>query len=215
MEEHAEDNPWPSFADLLGASTLLFIVLFAVIAIPALQRVGDIDTTVEVILESLQSEQRSWNASKIGDYVRVAIDDKATFNAGKSDLASMKEEGKQTLLDLARRINAQAGKIDQVQVVGHTSVEGSGNLELSSRRATTIALFLIKQGGVDPCIVTALGRGPLFPVNIDARRRDKSFVDPRDRRIELEIRPRLQADAQQEARRESCVPPDASTIDRL
>lgn len=215
MDDHSEDNPWPAFADLLGASTLLFIVLFAVIAIPSLQKVGNIETTVEDILASLQGSQQPWRANKVGDYVRVAIDENATFDAGKSDLASMKEEGKRTLLELARRIKAQAWKIDQVQVVGHTSIEGLGNLELSSRRATTIALFLIKQGGVDPCIVTALGRGPLFPVDIEARKLNPRLVDPRDRRIELEIRPRLQDDAQQSARRGSCVPPDASTIGNL
>ena len=172
-------------------------------------------STVNRIQDTLTVEQQLWRAEKVGDYVRVVIPDNATFEAGKSDLVSMKEQGKATLLELSRRIRSISDAVDQVQVVGHTSIEGVANLELSSRRATTISLFLIKQGGLDPCIVTALGRGPLFPVDTTARRLNPTLVDPRDRRIELEIRPRLPNDTKQAERRASCVPPDVNTIGRL
>jgi outer membrane protein OmpA-like peptidoglycan-associated protein len=205
VAEHDVDNPWPAFADLLGATTLLFLVLFAVIAIPLLVESGNTKVKIERIASSFTESPGGWAVDVVGDYVRVRIPEKATFAVGKYDLASMREEGKRTLLELGQRINAEASSIDQVQVVGHTSVEGARNLELSSQRATTIALFLITAANVDPCLVTALGRGPLYPVDPQARRLDVRRVDPADRRIELEIRPSLGDSSAQTVRREKCV----------
>jgi len=218
MDDHSEDNPWPSFADLLGATTLLFLVLFAVIAIPALEAVGrskEQASTRQSISARLDTLSKGWQVTEVGDYIRVIIPENATFLAGRSDLGSMVEEGKQTLLDLGARINEMEEIIDQVQVVGHTSIEGVGNLDLSSRRATTIALFLINRAKVPPCLVTALGRGPLYPYEPDQRKADPRRVDARDRRIELEIRPRLPNDTTQAARRGSCVSLPESDLGRL
>jgi outer membrane protein OmpA-like peptidoglycan-associated protein len=205
VDDHIDEGPWPSFADLLGATTLLFLVLFAVIAIPALTEARGKTIKVDSISSSFSEEKGKWEVEKVGDYVRVRIPENATFEVGKYDLGSMRAEGKQTLLELGQRINAQQANIDQVQVVGHTSVEGVGNLELSSRRATTIALLLINQANVDPCLVTALGRGPLYPVDPDGRRADLRRVSPADRRIELEIRPSLGDSVAQANRRAACI----------
>lgn len=34
--EEEGDGPWPAFADLLAATTLLFLILFAALAVPAM-----------------------------------------------------------------------------------------------------------------------------------------------------------------------------------
>jgi len=209
VDDHIDEGPWPSFADLLGATTLLFLVLFAVIAIPALTDKRGKTIKVDSISTSFSKNMGKWKVDKVGDYVRVSIPENATFEVGKYDLGSMRAEGKQILLELGKRINEQENNIDQVQVVGHTSVEGVGNLELSSRRATTIALLLVNQARVNACLVTALGRGPLYPVNPDGRRKNLRLVSPADRRIELEIRPSLGDPTAQAERRAKCV---ASTI---
>jgi outer membrane protein OmpA-like peptidoglycan-associated protein len=97
------------------------------------------------------------------------------------------------------------GKIDQVQVVGHTSREGADELNwrLSSSRAATVALFLIDSVGFNPCQVTALGRSRHYPV--DPEQAQTGVIDVRDRRIELEIRPVLPQDPDQQRRRDGCV----------
>jgi outer membrane protein OmpA-like peptidoglycan-associated protein len=212
-DRSAIDDPWPAFSDILAASTLLFLILFAVVAVPALGRAREgeqvrstlirIDTTL-----SARLAQEPVSIDRTGDYVLVRIREDATFPVNRYELAVLRGEGKRIL----RRIGAElvtAGlidSIDQVQVAGHTSREGSDELNwrLSASRATTVALFLIDSAGLSPCTVTALGRGKHYPVNPDQARRTAD-ADEADRRIELEIRPIIPSDSLQRSRRERCV----------
>jgi len=212
-DRSAIDDPWPALSDILAASTLLFLILFAVVAVPAIGRAKEgeqVRSTLVRIDTTLKSRLATEPVSieRTGDYVLVRIGEEATFPVNRFELGVLRAEGKRVL----RRIGSElltAGlmdSIDQVQVAGHTSREGGDELNwrLSASRATTVALFLIDSAGLSPCAVTALGRGKHYPVDPD-RARGTRGADQADRRIELEIRPIIPSDSVQRRRRERCV----------
>lgn len=210
---HHEDGtgPWPAFADLLSATSLLFLVLFAAIAVPALRRLGASqarETSLRKI-EAALSEKRdsSVTISRVGDYLLVRIEGDATFPLNRFELNTLKPEGQQILRSFGASIKSDSALlngIDQIQVVGHTSSEGSDerNWVLSASRAATVALFLIDDVQIPACKVSALGRSRYYPLNSAL---GSTGVNPRDRRIELEIRPIVTGDEEQARRRGSCV----------
>lgn len=206
-------GPWPAFADLLGATTLLFLILFAAVAVPALRRAGEADArenTLKLIEQKVaQAGDREGVAVlRVGDYLLVRIEGEATFARDRFELGQLKPEGKQILRAFGGflRSDSVLNLIDQIQVVGHTSSEGSEerNWILSSSRAATVSLFLIDSVGIGPCKVSALGRSRYYPVN-PAGARASARVNEHDRRIELEIRPVLPTDTVQQERRRNCV----------
>lgn len=211
-EESFEGGPWPAFADLLAATTLLFLILFAAIAVPALRGAGEMEGRRNTLLNIEQriAPARADSAiriMRIADYLLVRIEGEATFPQNSFELRQLKPQGRQILRDLGAllRTGAVLDSIDQIQVVGHTSLEGSDerNWILSASRAATIALFLIDSVGIPPCQVSALGRSRYYPLNPETARR--GIVDPDDRRIELEIRPIVPSDTVQRNRRANCV----------
>ena len=214
LESSSADNPWPAFADLLAASTLLFLILFAVVAIPALRK-GRTGEAWEKTIIGIQAtltltfDSTKVNISRVGDYVLVRIPENATFPSGQSALQHLKSDGKELLRQFGQYIGSPAIliKIDQIQVVGHTSPEGSAELNwnLSAARAATVARFLIDSVGVDPCKISALGRSKYYPVAPETARANNSMVDAADRRIELEIHPTIPDDNEQLRRAKSCV----------
>lgn len=215
MNYDADDGPgpWPAFADLLGATTLLFLILFAAVAVPALKRAGEADareTSLKTIEQKVEEagKREGVRVLRVGDYLLVRIEGDATFPRDRSELAQLKPEGKRILRTFGSflRRDDVSPLIDQIQVVGHTSSEGSEerNWALSSARAATVSLFLIDSAGIRPCQISALGRSRYYPVDPEAARRSAA-VNEHDRRIELEIRPVLPTDTEQQKRRESCV----------
>jgi outer membrane protein OmpA-like peptidoglycan-associated protein len=207
-------GPWPAFADLLGATTLLFLILFAAVAVPAMRRAGALDArenTLKTLEEKVRSDValESVDVLRVGDYLLVRIEGDATFGKGRYELASLKLEGRQILraIGASLRRDSVLDLIDQVQVVGHTSSEGTeeGNWILSASRAAAVSLFLIDSVAIPECKVSALGRSRYYPVDPGAARRSRA-VDRKDRRIELEIRPIVLGDTVQAGRRSSCVP---------
>lgn len=210
-DEEGDGGPWPAFADLLAATTLLFLILFAALAVPAIQRahLADAQASNLARIDSVltRAAERRVSVQRVGDYVLVRIAEDATFPKNEHALVRMKPEGKKILHDFGRFLSGGlVDEIDQVQVVGHTSSEGSEerNWELSAARAATVALFLIDSAGVPACRVSALGRSHYYPVRPD-RARAGAAADPADRRIELEIRPQLPGDTVQRRRRDACV----------
>jgi outer membrane protein OmpA-like peptidoglycan-associated protein len=206
-------GPWPAFADLLGATTLLFLILFAAVAVPALRRAGEADArenTLRTIEQKLVAagDRKDVKVLRVGDYLLVRIEGEATFPRDRFELAQLKPQGKQIL----RTFGSFLGRgdvlplMDQIQVVGHTSSEGSEerNWILSSSRAATVSLFLIDSVGIPACRISALGRSRYYPVDPEAAR-TSARVEEHDRRIELEIRPVLPSDVVQQERRRSCV----------
>jgi outer membrane protein OmpA-like peptidoglycan-associated protein len=208
-------SPWPAFADLLAATTLLFVILFAAVAIPAILENsgrGVTESTLRTIDSTLARDTGlGIEVDRVGDYLRVRIPGQATFPANRSDLPALQPEGKAILRAMMTQLVARDSlldKIDQIQVVGHTSSEGTAerNWRLSSERATSVAMFLIDSTGLSPCQVTALGRGRHYPVSPGVAKVSPAlYGDPLDRRIELEIRPVVIGDTTQAARRRACV----------
>lgn len=220
--EHEDSGPWPALADLLAATALIFLVLFAAIAIPAIKRKAELEglrtsiDTLEVRLRAAAGADRGVSVRRVGDYLLVQIPESATFRQREYELAQLQQHGKNILRELGdtiRHLDAGArnqrtlGLIDQVHVVGHASAEGGEefNWRISAARAATIALFLTDSVRLPPCMVSALGRSHYYPVSPDSQRRRRT-EDARDRRIELEIRPQLPDDEDQARRRtEECV----------
>lgn len=213
----AEAGPWPAFADLLSATTLLFLILFAAIAVPAIARarsatdqLKERESTLREIEEALRDTANDQvHVRRVGDYLLVSITGEATFPKDRFELSELKPDGRAILREFGSRIRSRPGmiqQIDQVQVVGHTSHEGGEehNWRLSAARAATVALFLIDSVRIDPCTVTALGRSRYYP--LDPSRARRGAVNSLDRRIELEIRPIVKSDSLQRRRREGCVP---------
>jgi outer membrane protein OmpA-like peptidoglycan-associated protein len=213
LHDEAAGGPWPAFADLLGATTLLFLILFAAVAVPAIRRAGAADArenTLDTLEQKLRGTEgrRNVDVLRVGDYLLVRIEGDATFNQNRYELSQLKPEGKQILREVGTSLRRDSllSLIDQVQVVGHTSSEGSEerNWILSSSRAATVSLFLIDSVDISPCQVSALGRSRYYPVDPDAARRSPT-VNEGDRRIELEIRPVVVGDTVQKRRQSNCV----------
>lgn len=211
--EEEGDGPWPAFADLLAATTLLFLILFAALALPAMQRAGESEALESTLVRidtvlSRAAEQQGVQVSRVGDYVLVRIPGEATFPVNRYELADLKPGGRTILTSLGEylRANQLLDDIDQIQVVGHTSHEGSEerNWVLSASRAATVSLYLIDNVRIPACKVSALGRSRYYPADPDSAR-GRVDVDPADRRIELEIRPVLPGDSAQGLRRQACV----------
>jgi flagellar motor protein MotB len=210
------EGPWPAFADLLAATTLLFLVLFAAIAVPAIGKAraaqNELDAKESTLLEIedalRQDPHESVAVRRVGDYLLVTITGEAVFPVNEFELRQLQQQGRRILRSFGSSIRENhdlVGKIDQVQVVGHTSREGPNELNwrLSSSRAATVALFLIDSVGFNPCQISALGRSRHYPIDPEGAR--GGAIDERDRRIELEIRPVLPQDEDQLRRRENCV----------
>src|SRR4051812_32209009 len=207
--DESSGNPWPALSDLLAATTLIFLVLFAVIAVPALRARGQVAQR-ENTLDSIEAAVKRdlFEVRRVGDYLLLTIKGDAVFPRDDYDLGTLKPEGRNQLARLAATLSRDSvvRKIDQIQIVGHTSREGTDehNLRLSSQRAATVALFLIDEAKLPACRVTALGRGPFYPVD-PVRARTYSTPNPLDRRIEIEIRPLVVGDTAQDRRRKECV----------
>jgi flagellar motor protein MotB len=203
-------NPWPAFADLLAATALLFLILFAAVALPAIGRAGRMENSLRQIKEAIErpAAEHQVSVRQFGDYLLLTIQGDATFPVNRSELSELRPEGKNTLRAFGSvfRSDSLLNKIDQIQVVGHTSSEGpdSTNWRLSSARAASVALFLIDSVQIAPCRVTALGRSRYYPVD-PAAARTATEPNPQDRRIELEIRPVIIGDTVQAHRRNACV----------
>jgi outer membrane protein OmpA-like peptidoglycan-associated protein len=213
LHDEAAGGPWPAFADLLGATTLLFLILFAAVAVPAIRRAGAADAR-ENTLETLErqitarADSAYVDVLRVGDYLLVRIEGDATFGLNRYELADLKLEGRQILSELGTSLRRDTllSLIDQVQVVGHTSSEGSEerNWILSASRAATVSLFIIDSVGIPACQVSALGRSRYYPVDPQAARATGRVFEG-DRRIELEIRPVVVGDTVQARRRSNCV----------
>jgi outer membrane protein OmpA-like peptidoglycan-associated protein len=200
------DSVWPAFADLLAATTLLFLVLFAVVALPALiqaKEAGNEKLLLEDVrrqLESLAKNHRVTVESGNG-YIIVRIADDATFPIREYTLDQLRPEGRRILADFAATVGRDTAlmrKIEQIQIVGHTSGEGEDeyNWRLSAQRAVSVSSYLISKG-LSACKVTALGRGRYYPID--------TIVETKNRRIELEIHPIIPSTATKASSRQRCV----------
>lgn len=209
-----EAGPWPAFADLFASSSLLFLILFAAVTIPTLKR-GAAEAGRKNTLRQLKQvlavdTTKGYQLVEYGDHLLVRIPDNATFPQGRFELDAMRPAGRQILDAVAAGIRPDTllKKVYHVAVVGHTSAEGGDarNWLLSAQRAVTVALYLVQQEGLSPCLVSAEGRGKYYPVDPEgARNAPNPEGVPQDRRIELEIWPVIVDDSAQIRNARGCV----------
>ncbi len=121
------------------------------------------------------------SVTRMGDDVVLNMPGNITFDVDRSDLRSnfipvldsvslVLKEYKKTLID----------------VTGHTDSTGSvqHNMDLSERRANTVATYL-KATGIDSMRVYTLGVGPHYPVADNATPAGRQL----NRRVELILKP--------------------------
>jgi chemotaxis protein MotB len=134
------------------------------------------------------------DAGKIAVEVRdgrmlVKLPDNILFDPGKTDL---KAEGKEAILQVANVLKDIKDR--KYQIAGHTdnvpirSKKFKDNWELSSARALEVVHFLIKDGGMDPKVLSAAGYADQLPVAPNDTPENKQ----KNRRIEIVLQPNLE-----------------------
>jgi outer membrane protein OmpA-like peptidoglycan-associated protein len=107
------------------------------------------------------------------DYDRVAIKGKEAPELQKG-------------IDFVRRYPGS-----RIEIAGHTDNIGTPqyNQTLSEKRAGAVREYLIKEGGVDPTKITAVGHRDLYPVapNQKADGKDNPEGRAQNRRVEINI----------------------------
>ena len=115
------------------------------------------------LIEQLKvNKTRNLGSQSFGATVGRANMNSIQFEYNSSDLT---EEGRLQINELATAIKALDR--DVFQVIGHTDASGSDqyNLTLSQRRAKSVYDMLVKEHGVDPSRLKAVGKGESAPVN--------------------------------------------------
>jgi flagellar motor protein MotB len=213
VENEDEESVWPAFVDLFAATSLLFITLLGVYVYFAAVREGQFRTTYQEIkrvleaggsrLSSTVAPPSNWQSlagtsslfeidTTDKQFVKLILRERATFPTGRYKWENLRPEGKEILRDIGARLSRPSvdSLYREVQVVGHTDQvpylsDGFTNWELSAARAAVVARFLVSEVGLDPCKVSAIGRGPFFPEDTTGSPDLES-----NRRIEIQIIPR-------------------------
>lgn len=114
-------------------------------------------------------------------YVQQIQEIERKFNAAQfeQNKAELNDDAKLALHDLAK-VLSQNPEL-RLQVVGHTSAEGSAehNLKLSQDRAKAAVDFLVNKEGIDAARVTSVGKGssePKDPNNPETNRRTEFVI---------------------------------------
>ena len=131
----------------------------------------------------LQSDLRGTGASvtRTGNRVLVTMPASVAFAV---DSASLKQRARNILNRVARTLNSDTrGYVD---VIGHTDNTGAAsyNLDLSERRATSVARHLRKRG-VDRARLYTEGRGESEPIATNATPQGRAA----NRRVEIYVTP--------------------------
>jgi chemotaxis protein MotB len=206
--EH-EVTAWPAFVDLLTATTLLFTTLVAVFIFVANRAIatGNAERTErEALREALEragtgsASGRLYSVEDDGQFIRITLQAEATFPTREWSWSALKPQGKGALMEIARIMQRDSIRAlyRQVRILGHTDQVPYGrasdftNWELSAARAAVVARYLVSEGGIDPCVISASGLGPYFPKSIRKSEHLRlSYVDrmSMNRRIEIEVVP--------------------------
>ena len=207
LDDLDESDTWPAFADLFSATSLLFITLLCVFIFSALAQQGTTNTTRIKIMRRLVVASKGGTLFSVDSadrqFVRIVLRERATFPVGSYRWETLREEGKTALTLIGRVLNDDSLRVlyREVRVLGHSdqvpfTTAGFTNWELSAARAAVVARFLVNWVQVDPCKISATGRGPYFPV--DGRNMEAN------RRIEIQILPRLESAGEQSSG--NCLP---------
>jgi outer membrane protein OmpA-like peptidoglycan-associated protein len=121
---------------------------------------------------------RKTHATIDGDH--IVIDEMIQF---EYDSAEIKSESHEILDDVVKLMTANP-RIEQVDIIGHTSSEGSvkHNNKLSTDRAASVRQYLIDHG-IDSGRLSSQGKGPSQPIADNATEEGKIA----NRRVEFKI----------------------------
>jgi outer membrane protein OmpA-like peptidoglycan-associated protein len=119
---------------------------------------------------------------------RIVIDEMIQF---EYDSAEIKSESHGILDEVVKVLNDNP-RVQQLDIVGHTSSEGSKkhNDELSTNRAASVKQYLIDHG-IDSARLTSQGKGPSEPVESN----DTEAGKIANRRVEFKVTKMAGADA--------------------
>lgn len=199
LVETETHDTWPAFVDLFAATSLLFITLIGVFVYVAVVKQSELETTRRQIARRLaevsQQGQLFGVDSTDPQFVRIVLRERATFPQGRFQWTTLRDSGKTALKEIGEALKDEElrGLYREIRVLGHTDRVpfdnvGFTNWELSAARAAVVARYLVNWVQVDPCRVSATGRGPYFPV-------DTNDLEA-NRRIEIQIVPRPKRDAE-------------------
>ncbi|NVB38972.1 OmpA family protein [Pseudenhygromyxa sp. WMMC2535] len=110
----------------------------------------------------------------------IVLDDKIQFGYDSAEIQSQSL----TLLDDLVKVLQDNPDIEQINIIGHTSTEGSTkhNKQLSTERAAAVAKYVADQG-IDPSRITSEGKGESEPLVEESSDADKE----KNRRVEIKI----------------------------
>jgi len=121
--------------------------------------------------------------------VYVSLQEKLLFKSGRWDIDP---KGQKALKDLAKVLEKNPDI--SIMVEGHTdnlAYKGFGGIEdnwdLSTKRATTIVKFLLKNSKINPIQLTASGHGEFMPVSTNDTKEGRA----KNRRTEIILTPKL------------------------
>jgi len=158
--DEAEKPFWISFADLMTALMVLFLVVMGVALLAVTKNVTEKEKRaeqhrkdIELILDRFQAASKRYNGIKI-DRDRHVIDfgDRARFAFGKSNLAPEQEAVlRQFVPEILTLANGDLGKrvLKRVVVEGYTDKTGTylSNLNLSLQRSERVLCSMFATAG--------------------------------------------------------------------
>ena len=160
--DEAEKPFWISFADLMTALMVLFLVVMGVALLAVTKNVSEREKAeeqhrkdIELILERFTEAAKRYDGIKV-DTKRSVIDfgDRARFAFGKSNLAAEQESVlRQFVPEILKLANDELGKrvLKRVVVEGYTDKTGSylSNLNLSLQRSQRVLCTMFALGGAN------------------------------------------------------------------
>lgn len=161
-KDEAEKPFWISFADLMTALMVLFLVVMGVALLAVTKNVTEREKAeeqhrkdIELILERFNEAAKRYDGIKV-DKERRVIDfgDRARFAFGKSNLAADQESVlRQFVPEILTLANDDLGKkvLKRVVVEGYTDKTGSylSNLNLSLQRSQRVLCTMFATGGAN------------------------------------------------------------------
>lgn len=117
--------------------------------------------------------------NRVGDHLSVVLPESILF---ATDSAAVSAQGQNDLYGVARNLNQYPNST--VQVIGHTDSTGSQayNLDLSQRRARSVA-GILTAAGVNSGRISTAGRGSAQPIASN----DTASGRAQNRRVEIQI----------------------------
>lgn len=130
--------------------------------------------------EEIDEEVEGAEVERVAEGIQVTFDNAILF---AFDSAELQPTARENLGNLAENLRKYEGQRELV-IVGHTDAVGSENYnqDLSERRASSAADYLIRQG-VNRNMITTVGRGEMEPVATN----ETSYGRQQNRRVEIAI----------------------------